>query len=156
MFRSSRPDYIETVNVGEELSRHPINCSGLPDRTTLRLSMERPTPPGLALLFRSSRPDYIETFIRFFWLEFGNFPLFQSSRPDYIETSLLPETPLHYRNCSGLPDRTTLRQLLRLFGWVFDLELFRSSRPDYIETNLLLEHQNWQDCIVPVFQTGLH
>ena len=61
LFRSSRPDYIETG---------VLSGWGVP-------------PWGL---FRSSRPDYIETRIR---ANAGDAPqaaLFRSSRPDYIET----------------------------------------------------------------------
>ena len=62
LFRSSRPDYIETQERG------------------------RQKPQKINPLFRSSRPDYIDTsFIR---THVGaSHRLFRSSRPDYIETS---------------------------------------------------------------------
>ena len=63
MFRSSRPDYIETQQ------------TFLPDQH------------AFPQLFRSSRPDYIETLTAA-----GHdqliVTLFRSSRPDYIETRL--------------------------------------------------------------------
>ena len=61
--------------------------------------------------------------------------LFRSSGPDYIETkrSVMNTTKSVVRtHCSGLPDRTTLRQ----------------AAGDPIETHGKL--------IVPVFRTGLH
>ena len=61
LFRSSRPDYIETGGGG---------YSGV----------------GAGLLFRSSRPDYIETLLPYEGSN-GWEVLFRSSRPDYIETS---------------------------------------------------------------------
>ena len=85
LFRSSRPDYIETSPAITYL---------------LIISAE---------LFRSSRPDYIETSgtssLRLFFII-----LFRSSRPDYIETPAeqQPEPPAQ-PDCSGLLGRTTLR-----------------------------------------------
>ena len=62
--------------------------------------------------------------------------LFRSSRPDYIETYLGPRfTHELLKNCSGLPDRTTLRlPPSEQRVWQVEGGLFRSSRPDYIET----------------------
>ena len=60
LFRSSRPDYIETIGLLKVILMI-LNCSGLPGRTTLRLT-QLPQPHSVdLLLFRSSRPDYIET-----------------------------------------------------------------------------------------------
>ena len=135
MFRSSRPDYIETQLVPSMQGAEKRNCSGLPDRTTLR-------------------PDFPVAFLGFVC------ELFRSSRPDYIETSCgVVCLSVGSADCSGLPDRTTLR-LIGLFGYASDsidcsglpdrttlrppaqrpckactaATLFRSSRPDYIET----------------------
>ena len=62
LFRSSRPDYIETKALVFIFVHVRINCSGLPGRTTLRPGSSpyasRSSPRAL---FRSSRPDYIET-----------------------------------------------------------------------------------------------
>ena len=61
LFRSSRPDYIETA-FNLAASYNTFNyCSGLPDRTTLRLQLTLLRSTGVVALFRSSRPDYIET-----------------------------------------------------------------------------------------------
>ena len=137
--------------------------------------------PRSKKLFRSSRPDYIETAISSYVSGMFSSKLFRSSRPDYIET-LIPgsawtETGWH---CSGLPDRTTLRQQHVATGRIVrghcsglpdrttlrhhparecfpgGVGLFRSSRPDYIETLVRLVHIPRVDEIVPVFQTGLH
>ena len=83
--------------------------------------------------------------------------LFRSSRPDYIETiactnCMAPRVP----NCSGLPDRTTLRLRQAVMAPVMHVQLFRSSRPDYIETKGPKALQHPAGPIVPVFQTGLH
>ena len=69
LFRSSRPDYIETLIAA---MCHPACPAGL---------------------FRSSRPDYIETGFLFHFRDFDP-PLFRSSRPDYIET-VVPGDRLH-------------------------------------------------------------
>ena len=61
------------------------NCSGLPDRTTLRHGLDKLHRSAGTKLFRSSRPDYIETSGRIFRQIVSN-QLFRSSRPDYIET----------------------------------------------------------------------
>ena len=62
LFRSSRPDYIETkLGRWRGLLLGWPNCSGLPDRTTLRRQYPATPLRPLAGLFRSSRPDYIET-----------------------------------------------------------------------------------------------
>ena len=59
-------------------------------------------------------------------------PLFRSSRPDFIETRTnIFQRPAQDPNCSGLPDRTSLRHAFPL--------TFHT-----------------QPIIVPVFQTGLH
>ena len=60
LFRSSRPDYIET------LGQNPFKAQD-------------------TLLFRSSRPDYIETAFISNAIALI-IELFRSSRPDYIET----------------------------------------------------------------------
>ena len=135
MFRSSRPDYIETALVRSDLPTSCLHCSGLPDRTTLRLSNLSAGASRNIRLFRSSRPDYIET------KNSTNAPpnlpvLFRSSRPDYIETlkAAAGSTPV-WTHCSGLPDRTTLRPASSRRIGVWPFLLFRSSRPDYIETS---------------------
>ena len=65
LFRSSRPDYIETKSRVNLYNR-------------------------LTTLFRSSRPDYIETDKN--WLaKLRDQSLFRSSRPDYIETRILKD-----------------------------------------------------------------
>ena len=183
MFRSSRPDYIETVLDGvvddEEVGG---DCSGLPDRTTLRQYLFVIfRPPAMLALFRSSRPDYIETRLgakaessasglfrssRPDYIETAHpkpqpkkgEPLFRSSRPDYIETrnsSNLRISRLFH--CSGLPDRTTLRRICPESSRRQYRPLFRSSRPDYIETkNPSRISYSRKRRIVPVFQTGLH
>ena len=108
-----------------------LHCSGLPDRTTLRPE----APPGVFAVVR---------------------PLFRSSRPDYIETSQRLFRRFGGFDCSGLPDRTTLRlAALSIFARV-SRTLFRSSRPDYIETFRLSSASRRSWIIVPVFQTGLH
>ena len=113
LFRSSRPDYIETSASKARFLRSCHYCSGLPDRTTLRLSKQPvfccftiycsglPDRTTLRLdagqvgdefgdgLFRSSRPDYIET-LDGTTPPARSSPLFRSSRPDYIETSTGP------------------------------------------------------------------
>ena len=98
LFRSSRPDYIETLY----------------SVTRSRLGLE---------LFWSSRPDYIETGSR--TRTFGAVQeLFRSSRPDYIETQYLPRPCRcwpHGLFRSSRPDfiETSYRQVLRrVFGRV--------------------------------------
>ena len=134
LFRSSRPDYIETYMFTWSLWPPVPYCSGLPGRTTLRQVSQFIFVISTPLLFRSSRPDYIET---------GDQPeqgqvllrLFRSSRPDYIETTQrFPGRPFYAESLfrssrpdyieTGLPGPDTPRRD----------QLFRSSRPDYIET----------------------
>ena len=63
------------------------NCSGLPDRTTLRHDQHVAASLHEVQLFRSSRPDYIETRVMSV-IRFEIRPiLFRSSRPEYIETA---------------------------------------------------------------------
>ena len=110
LFRSSRPDYIETCGATTCRSAPARNCSGLPGRTTLRLPSRNRTPTRLFTLFRSSRPDYIETMPWKYRDEPPITQLFRSSRPDYIETSPPASAgPCLGADCSGLPGRTTLR-----------------------------------------------
>ena len=86
LFRSSRPDFIETaarfveqvhrvidcsglpgrtslrqVLLGHIYYAYWQNCSGLPGRTSLRRQLGATTPQNDPGLFRSSRPDFIET-----------------------------------------------------------------------------------------------
>ena len=68
MFRSLRPDFIETSSGAEKY-----------------LSDKR-------VLFRSLRPDFIETFGWVFVRERVSL-LFRSLRPDFIETTPLPLDP---------------------------------------------------------------
>ena len=108
LFRSSRPDYIETQLFIEALDMGP-HCSGLPGRTTLRhqslVLLNNVTTNCSGLPGRTTlRPlqDVLE--------HYHFIVLFRSSRPDYIETRLqymLYKT--RYSYCSGLPGRTTLR-----------------------------------------------
>ena len=83
------------------------DCSGLPDRTTLRRSRPAKRSPPPMELFRSSRPDYIET----------------------IRLSAYGEL---FSDCSGLPDRTSLRRVIARFCGGCLGGLFRSSRLVYI------------------------
>ena len=88
LFRSSRPDYIETRRDGGPIRWFRCHCSGLPGRTTLRLTrVEQSLDLGFRL-FRSSRPDYIETLNAALFSKSITARLFRSSRPDYIETNL--------------------------------------------------------------------
>ena len=125
LFRSSRPDYIETFRSQSHIYVGAY-CSGLLGRTTLRRK-ELFTGNGLGCrLFRSSRPDYIETGAR-----------------------LQPLSMII--NCSGLLGRTTLRRWHgRQQLWTRPT-LFRSSRPDYIETRALPVAGSASHDIVPVF-----
>ena len=108
MFRSSRPDSIETV-MAWRLSVWFQHCSGLLGRTPLRLTERTIECPFIPILFRSSRPDSIETVFCAARSQ-RLLSLFRSSRPDSIETE--SETyrgsgePIH---CSGLLGRTPLR-----------------------------------------------
>ena len=179
LFRSSRPDYIETlISTSCPSSRPALFRSSRPDyiETWGHVYMRAQRSE----LFRSSRPDYIET-MRSGDMFLGVPLLFRSSRPDYIETALrattsapslrncsgLPDrTTLRpprarrrcwaCRHCSGLPDRTTLRPSLVNASAEVASRLFRSSRPDYIETHRHSVALYQSGSIVPVFQTGLH
>ena len=132
-----------------------LNCSGLPDRTTLRRHPQPRRRPG-RLRHCSGLPD---------------------------RTTLRPEAVRWVisviQNCSGLPDRTTLRRPGQHPAAAAGVGLFRSSRPDYIETNMIFAARRWVvycsglpdrttlrpkiartrpeiTLIVPVFQAGLH
>ena len=110
LFRSSRPDFIETFLSLNFLMRMTTYCSGLPGRTSLR-----------------RRHPVIHIFV------FD--ALFRSSMPDFIETRGTPPLPPILLHCSGLPGRTSLRHVLGRLGHDgFPSRLFRSSRPDFIET----------------------
>ena len=62
LFRSSRPDSIETRCDAPTPRTFPVcNCSGLLGRTPLRLRGPGEYDPQQTVLFRSSRPDSIET-----------------------------------------------------------------------------------------------
>jgi len=90
LFRSSRPDYIETNSIWTWKRACTVHCSGLPDRTTLRQT----GPP-----WQHHRPVWIV-------------PVFQTGLHwDYQNDEIHSERP---EDCSGLPDRTTLR--LRCFS----------------------------------------
>ena len=131
LFRSSRPDYIETGCAGAGKYPRKGDCSGLPDRTTLRRR------------FRGA------------W---GGVRIHCSGLPD--RTTLRPKSVRRVFNwssdCSGLPDRTTLRRVIA--GRLVSVapRLFRSSRPDYIEISGVGAGLLGRQIIVPVFQTGLH
>ena len=158
LFRSSRPDYIETRTQPVASSQQATDCSGLPDRTTLRhRRIEKGYTELLGGLFRSSRPDYIETRGR--RERQLRFAQHCSGLPDRT-TLRLPHRGRvcrrAERHCSGLPDRTTLRPPKRARACASAWLLFRSSRPDYIETRTALRRYRRTARIVPVFQTGLH
>ena len=132
------------------------DCSGLPDRTTLRRyrlyrsESQRSHCSGL--------PD--RTTLRPANIASGlacRSSLFRSSRPDYIETSCAKRHQQSaWMDCSGLPDRTTLRHV--------DLEEMRfhprgdcSGLPDRTTLRLRADlYAGRKRGIVPVFQTGLH
>ena len=135
LFRSSRPDSIETVAERSQTAAQRYHCSGLLGRTPLRhlagLMVERDPP---ARLFRSSRPDSIETRYPCCPAMESAKSLFRSSRPDSIETlaCLLPRGPRAELFRSSRPDSIeTAATSVRTSGWS---TLFRSSRPDSIET----------------------
>ena len=109
VFRSSRPDYIETcVDQHLMVAYTPVFRSSRPDYIETWQNPLARFKKGI--VFRSSRPDYIET-----WRD-GNGPnagqkVFRSSRPDYIETLSACSTRWSsLTECSGLPGRTTLRR----------------------------------------------
>ena len=85
LFRSSRPDFIETTPGGSSFVGRGSYCSGLPGRTSLRHLAGIRINGNIGGLFRSSRPDFIET------------------------ASACPEADVRHHNCSGLPGRTSLR-----------------------------------------------
>ena len=111
LFRSSRPDSIETLlrfafplakgkNCSGLLGRTPLRlvllpwvglgvayCSGLLGRTPLRQGRGSQPDYVAPVLFRSSRPDSIET-SQLWHLNARQGGLFRSSRPDSIETRL--------------------------------------------------------------------
>ena len=137
LFRPSRPDFIETVNLlltfdppttycsgllgRTSLRRHvqphgrhrPPNCSGLLGRTSLRLREQRRHGQEFVvhcsgLLGRTSLRPNIFGKHRCPWP-----PLFRPSRPDFIETACFGAGFVMSYNCSGLLGRTSLRQGLR-------------------------------------------
>ena len=134
LFRSSRPDSIETRSGSTHSYGYALDCSGLLGRTPLRQMGRISNLITDMTLFRSSRPDSIETRSRITRI-LRNGRLFRSSRPDSIET-VAPVNSVTdiLSDCSGLLGRTPLRRIIgkfivnRIFG------LFRSSRPDSIET----------------------
>ena len=111
LFRSSRPDYIETWQPSSSWGAASVDCSGLPDRTTLRRGRFLPIPYRLSPNC-SGLPDRT------------------TLRPISTQLWLVSWTT----HCSGLPDRTTLRHGLHELLRTPSTKLFRSSRPDYIET----------------------
>ena len=133
LFRSSRPDFIETC-AGFLISCMTHYCSGLPGRTSLRHNLCFPGCGRFVGLFRSSRPDFIETpkassRERTSGFNCSGLPGRTSLRPltRLIEALVEP-------NCSGLPGRTSLRRIAVGRGDLNRVLLFRSSRPDFIET----------------------
>ena len=160
LFRSSRPDYIETTRFGRFISGSDYDCSGLPDRTTLRQRWRSGATD--TSIHCSGLPD--RTTLRPFVIVYVHDNSLHncSGLPD--RTTLRPPLEVYchiggHVYCSGLPDRTTLRQVAALgsqadVGYCsglpdrttlrripiyirdFDPLLFRSSRPDYIETHL--------------------
>ena len=116
LFRSSRPDFIETLFWGL-MPAPPRDCSGLPGRTSLRLvGLWQLLPyigiycsglPGRTSLRRQVRNPPL----------FGVRTLFRSSRPDFIETMFQDIIYLFVQDCSGLPGRTSLRQVFWRY-WV--------------------------------------
>ena len=156
LFRSSRPDFIETETKKERLVADEANCSGLPGRTSLRRVHGYTGLVGLngncsGLPGRTSLRRILQS----------------CSSPGSTD-------------CSGLPGRTSLRRTPCALLYTILMQLFRSSRPDFIETGFLsglvvidlgncsglpgrtsLRHrpghrQHPRRRIVPVFQAGLH
>ena len=132
MFRSPRPDFIETlfalvIFLASEFS---LFRSPRPDFIETIDIPRRLAPRGQ--LFRSPRPDFIETIdIPRRLAPRGQ--LFRSPRPDFIETPLPNSWSRTFTNCSGLQDRTSLRLLDFEFHPLGSRQLFRSPRPDFIE-----------------------
>ena len=133
LFRSSRPDFIETENDSPEPTESTPDCSGLPGRTSLRLR-QSPIVRTLVASDCSGLPG--RTSLRhlsplILLHDVGQ--LFRFSRPDFIETHVLRGGREAYApDCSGLPGRTSLRRVHSC--------------------------QTFSCClqIVPVFQAGLH
>ena len=134
LFRSSRPDFIETTRNRGVAAASATHCSGLPGRTSLRRHsrVERYNPCADC----SGLPG--RTSLRLRSSSHAGCArrrrLFRSSRPDFIETLVERVHAVDpARNCSGLPGRTSLR---REYSWA--------------------DSERLADCIVPVFQAGLH
>ena len=113
MFRSPRPDFIETARWRRGKRRAEPHCSGLQDRTSLRHERQCATAgeivdcsalhdrtslrrldfgqdvPARTILFRSPRPDFIETAPSSRPRSTSHGSLFRSPRPDFIETARL-------------------------------------------------------------------
>ena len=133
------------------------DCSGLQDRTSLRRILHRDGPPDSLGLFRSPRPDFIETY--------NTLRLCSTSLQDCSglqdRTSLRRFDPRfaqrHFTgDCSGLQDRTSLRRVDGCSGPGVAARLFRSPRPDFIETINMRGGCSRPPPIVPVSKTGLH
>ena len=155
LFRSSRPDFIETQPARTHSPARQRYCSGLPGRTSLRLVSPAYDTPGLSGLFRSSRPDFIET------------SDIVSPSPSRELCSGLPgrtslrrvervQQLLAVVHCFGLPGRSLLRRAHLIYVALCLDPLFRSSRPDFIETTRFRRLSRVRSVIVPVFQAGLH
>ena len=162
LFRSSRPDFIETTQAaraGCSLRRH---CSGLPGRTSLRHRRRSggAAPagghcsglPGRTSLRRRSPPvsspamgpvtdcsglpgrTSLRLYVRFARVLAGR--EYCSGLPG--RTSLRPILRSIgfglVGDCSGLPGRTSLRPRMTVKSAKITATLFRSSRPDFIET----------------------
>ena len=133
LFRSSRPDYIETARHECATKAHPKDCSGLPDRTTLRRQGRQQASCGMSDC--SGLPD--RTTLRRERITIDAARASDcSGLPDRTTLRRGPgRNPIRtIGNCSGLPDRTTLRPGEYKWNYRAYPELFRSSRPDYIET----------------------
>ena len=113
LFRSSRPDSIETKLLSAPHMMHGrAYCSGLLGRTPLRLKLlkrfHRPRSLDCSgLLGRTPLRPYVRTTE----VTVGEASLFRSSRPDSIETPD-PLGPIYadITDCSGLLGRTPLRR----------------------------------------------
>ena len=155
LFRSSRPDYIETAGRGHGIGLRS-HCSGLPGRTTLRQPFRFISVISTLLLFRSSRPDYIETLG---CIGGGLGGSYCSGLPGRTTLRLLLFEYLSAAgaHCSGLPGRTTLR-LDDVWRHLYECPQDCSGLPG--RTTLRLYDvdpaSGQQRVIVPVFQAGLH
>ena len=151
LFRSSRPDSIETIGQGP-FRPPPEYCSGLLGRTPLRPTLAAQGSHTAASLFRSSRPDSIETRCRDAtgrnWSPYCSGLL---GRTPLRQGSLVEVGQVVRADCSGLLGRTPLRLVVHDDDAAQHAKLFRSSRPDSIETPSSKATGLRKGRIVPVF-----